>query len=114
MITEFLGQTPEEFFTRFAMAMVGVKLVKLYQLSQRKKESAKSPYHFDLRYYLKDNWRDIVLTILQMFVLVRFTPDLMKLIGVDFSSYIDPMFIDFMGGIMFTPISRKIYKLVHG
>ena len=66
-----MGQGAGEFAARFAIAMIGVEIMKLQDLALRRKDKPTSSYHFDLRHYLEDNWRDLVLTILLVFAIER-------------------------------------------
>lgn len=90
------------FIAAIFFSIIGVVLFKLLQVSKRNITSERSPMFFSWKFFWKDNWVDLLLTILFIYVTVRFTQDIVtNYLGgiVNFDAFKDGMFIYLVCGI---------------
>lgn len=76
MFKDFFGtETPQQFFVMLFFCFVGVTISLLFNASNRNANSPETPYHFDIWFLIKDNWKRVVLNLLLIYVTIRFYPD---------------------------------------
>lgn len=83
-----LEPTPENIATILGGAFfsfVGLSLNYLYKVKKGIKENEKSPDKFSLKYFFEHNWRDIAITLILIFVALRFTQELL---GVEITMWV--------------------------
>jgi hypothetical protein len=66
-------------------ALLGLAVNRLISVRKAIKENPKTPSKFDLKYFITDNWTSIVLSLLLLFVGLRFTQELL---GVDITMWV--------------------------
>ena len=72
-----LGNMPvAAFLAAFFFALIGVTISLLLQANKRDPGASSTPYHFSYRFLLQDNWKRIVLSLLLIFVTIRFYSEL--------------------------------------
>jgi hypothetical protein len=70
------------YFAEWFFAILGITLSLLIGVATRKPLSETSPVHFSFSFFWSDNMRRILVTVLSVFVTLRFANDI---IGVDIS-----------------------------
>jgi hypothetical protein len=66
-------------------AMLGLAVNRLISVRKAIKENPQTPSKFSLKYFITDNWTSIVLSLLLLFVGLRFTQELL---GVDITMWV--------------------------
>jgi hypothetical protein len=77
MKQQLLGSlSPSEFLAAIFFALVGLVISLLLQSNVRDVKSDNTPFHFDWGFLLLDNWKRIVLSILMIYISIRFYADI--------------------------------------
>lgn len=85
MIKEIFGtDSLQQFGTLFFFALIGVAISLLMHSNNRDQNSSSTPVKFSVLFLLKDNWKRIVLSLLLIYVTLRFFTDLT---GLHLSSF---------------------------
>lgn len=86
-LSELLGTTHYgHFFVALLFAYAGALVSLLIHATNRDKESARSPYKFDLNFLLSDNAKRVYLSAIALLLFVRFYPDITQ--GSEVSAYV--------------------------
>lgn len=64
------------FFAAYFFALVGVGISLLLQTNNRDVSSKNTPVAFSYRFLIADNWKRIVLSVLLIYVTLRFTQEI--------------------------------------
>jgi hypothetical protein len=74
---ELLGTTNHiHFFVALVFAYIGALVSLLIHATSRDKDSARTPYKFDLGFLLSDNAKRVYLNAILLLLFVRFYPDI--------------------------------------
>ena len=66
-------------------ALLGLGVRYLYKVNKGIKESPKSPNTFSFKYFITKNWADLLLTIILIFIALRFTQEVL---GVELTMWV--------------------------
>ncbi len=69
----------------YVFASIGMLLTKLIQLQNRNKKSPKTPYSFSISFYFKDNFLNILINFVLLFIAFRFCTEVT---GREFSMWV--------------------------
>ena len=64
---------------KYLFAFLGVITMLMLDYLTRKKQSTRTPVNFSLIYLLKDNWARILLSMISVFIFLRFSLDILGL-----------------------------------
>ncbi len=84
----FGGLTLYSFIGYFIWAMIGAFVYSTLEMSERDVKSKKTPEKFSLKFWIMDNWRRWVTTLLFIFILFRFYSELTGQQLVEFTAFL--------------------------
>lgn len=65
-----------EFMAAVFFALVGATLSLLFQANNRDVKASSTPFHFSLFFLIADNWKRMLLSLILIFAVVRFMPEI--------------------------------------
>jgi len=68
---------PKEFIGLMFFALIGVAIRLLLGTTNRNVEGKRSPVKFNWLFFIQDNWKQVVLVFLLVYVSLRFSPELL-------------------------------------
>lgn len=65
----------QAYFVLFFFMLFGLVFIRVFELATRKKGSERTPEKFSFKFWLQDNWQSILLSVMTMFLTVRFSSE---------------------------------------
>lgn len=94
--------------------VIGLALIKLIRYNRKDKDKKEEPKAFDFKYWLKDNYRGVLINILFTIISVKFTADIVSYVNLEYLQFGDsPMFVYLLLGFAQQAIIdflQKIFK----
>jgi hypothetical protein len=90
--------------------MIGYTIYGLNETTSRDKLSAKTPNKWNWLFWIKDNWRRYLVTILTTYVMFRFY---IKIVGHEFSNY-EALMMGMIGMVFLSKVTTELTQYVEG
>lgn len=103
---EFTAENTATVIAGAFFALIGLALNYLIKVKKGIKQSQNSPNKFSLKYFVENNYQDILLTSLLIFVALRFTQELL---GVELTMWVAVLIgfgIDFIQDIITDKLNK--------